>query len=111
MISRLVKISVLIHRDAVGKVIALKCILHEEAVKGQRLFHARSLRWSALNSTSALEVISRFTWPLIDLHNHALPIEQECDGNRQVSAPVEEMAVDDVVDAGNFIAGKQQSGM
>ena len=44
---------------------------------------------------------------LIDLDNHAFLIEKKGDGNGQVAASIVEMAVDEIVDAGDFLRGKQ----
>ena len=44
---------------------------------------------------------------LIHLHDHALLIEQEGGRNAEIPAPVEEIAVDDVVDARYFFGRKE----
>ena len=55
-----------------------------------------------------LENTLRIDRPLIDLHDHALSIHQERRRNPKVSAPVEEIAIDDVVDS-RYILGCEEN--
>src|SRR5271154_4990615 len=93
------------HGDAIGKVISLKRALVKHSAQRNRFWDSVGCRgWSG---PYIFLQMSRIDWSLIDLHDHALPVEQKGGWNCEVPSPVEEIAVDDVIDSRQIFCRKQ----
>ena len=104
---RLFQISMLEKRHAIGKVVALERALEKRSGERQCLAHA--IGWIAGDRFHILQQPLRSHRSLVNLDDHAFLIKQKRCGQAEVAAAVEEVAINNVIDACH-IRGDEQSG-
>src|SRR6184192_302966 len=101
----LVDIAVLKHGNAVSEIIALEDILVEGPGEGKGLPNSLGLR--QVDETQVFREPFRIHPALVNLDDQSFFVKEERSGERQISATVEQIAVNDVVDAADIGRGEQ----
>ena len=94
----LFEIAALKHRYAIGEIVALEFVLKQQAFHGKS-FQEKSGR-SIGNRAEVFEQTCGLDCALVNLDDHAVAVQEERRWERKISAAIEQVAVDDVVDAG-----------
>src|SRR5437588_2676875 len=101
----LVEIAMLKHGDPVSEIIALEDVLVEGSGEGKGFPNPIGLR--QVDQTQVFREPFRIHPALVNLDDQSFFVKEERSRERQISATVEQIAVKDVVDAGDFGRGAQ----
>ena len=101
----LVKIAVLKHGNAVSEIIALEDVLVEGSGEGKGFPNSIGLR--QVDETQVFREPFRIHSALVNLDDQSFFVKEERSGERQISATIEQIAVNCVVDAADFGRGEQ----